>query len=153
MYATICKTLPVLLLLSCIGCSPGPPKPVPVAGTVRIDGEPLRGGYIRVIPADSRAASGEIDENGRFRLTTMKDNDGCLPGMHAVEVGSRQTVRHGELLWLAPEVYRDPGRSGLTVTIDGPTDNLEIDLTWDGGKPFVEKIDTSGGDFDPRSIR
>ena len=28
--------------------------------------------------------------------------------------------------------------SGLTCEISGPTDALTINLTWDGGKPFIE---------------
>jgi hypothetical protein len=147
-----CKTLPIILLLTLAGCSPGPPKTVPVAGTVLIDGKPLSSGYIRIVPADGRAATSQIDAQGRFRLTTYKECDGCAPGTHPVEVGSRETIRHGELLWLVPEKYRDPARSSLTATINGPTDNLVIELTWGGGKPFVEKLDT-GGDFDPRSVR
>jgi hypothetical protein len=147
-----CKTLPIVLLLALAGCAPGPPKPVPVAGTVLIDGKPLAAGFIRIVPADSRAATGQIDAQGRFRLTTSKEGDGCVPGTHPVEVVATKSVRHGELLWLVPEKYRDPTRSGLTATISGPTDDLVINLTWDGGKPFVEKIET-GGDFDPRSVR
>jgi hypothetical protein len=26
----------------------------------------------------------------------------------------------------------------LTIDIDGPTDALVINLSWDGGKPFIE---------------
>jgi hypothetical protein len=143
--------LPILLIVA--GCAPGAPKPVPVAGTVLIDGKPLTSGFIRLIPADNRAATGAIDDQGRFRLTTMTEGDGCVPGTHDVEVTSTKTIRHGELAWLAPEKYRDPKRSGLKATITGPTDDLVIELSWEGQKPFVEKIDTTGGDFDPRSIR
>ena len=141
------------MLLTLAGCGAGQPKPVPVAGTVLIDGKPLTSGNIRIIPANFRAATGQIDEQGRFRLTTLQEGDGCVPGTHEVEVVSTKSVRHGELLWLTPEKYRDPQRSGLKVTIDGPDENLVINLSWDGAKPTVEKIDTTSGDFDPRSIR
>ncbi len=37
------------------------------------------------------------------------------------------------------------------ATIDGPTDSLAIELSWDGGKPFVERHETSG-DVDPSKL-
>jgi hypothetical protein len=42
--------------------------------------------------------------------------------------------------WHAPKKYFRYKSSGLTEEITGPTDSLVINLTWDGGKPFVERI-------------
>ena len=42
--------------------------------------------------------------------------------------------------WFAPKKYSDPKTSGLSVTVDGADDSLVIKLTWDGGKPFVERF-------------
>ncbi len=137
------------LLLS--GCSDGRPRRVPVSGLVTIDGKPLKAGFVRVIPDDARPSTGQIDAEGRFRLTTFDQLDGCVTGTHRVEVVAFDTVSPTALRWLAPPKYRDSTTSGLTATIDGPTDSLAIELSWDGGKPFVERHETSG-DVDPSKL-
>ena len=56
-----------------------------------------------------------------------------------IEVLSPTKIR-----WLAPPKYADSNASPLTVTIDGPTSDLEIPLSWEGGQPFVEETVTQG---------
>jgi hypothetical protein len=46
--------------------------------------------------------------------------------------------------WHAPKKYIDHATSGLTVEISEPTDSLVINLSWDGGKPFVERFQDEG---------
>jgi len=131
--AGLCLVAGAVLVLA--GCGRSGPRPVPVSGQVRLDGKPLADGFVRVLPDTGRAAGGRIGENGRFTLTTHDEGDGCLPGTHRVEVVARNT-RGGEGStgsphaneWLAPKKYADFTTSGLTVTIDGPTDALVIDL-------------------------
>ena len=41
--------------------------------------------------------------------------------------------------WLAPKRYADTHTSDIEVTISKPVDDLKIELTWDGGAPFVER--------------
>ena len=51
------------------GCGNGRPAVAPTTGKVLMNGEPLTGvvGFVRVEPADSRAATGEISEtDGTF---------------------------------------------------------------------------------------
>ncbi len=125
------------LLLSTAGCVRGP-RIVPVSGQVLIDGKPLEHGFVQVIPEGYRAASGKIGPDGRFQLTTFAPNDGCAVGSHPATVIGVETINPTSQRWHAPKKYADPATSGLTVTIEGPTDSLTIKLTWDGGKPFVE---------------
>lgn len=122
-----------------IGCGDGRPTRVPVAGKVLIDGQPLTKGFVRVVPANDRAATGAIDEEGRFRLTTFEQGDGCVPGTHPVEIIALESISDTETLWLVPKKYHQAATSGLTVTIDGPTDDLTIELTWNGGRPYIER--------------
>jgi hypothetical protein len=131
-----------LLLLSLFpaGCGDGRPNRVPVSGRVTIDGKPLPAGFIRVCPANQRAATGAIGPDGRFKLTTFNPNDGCVVGKHCVTVAGSE-VQGAALLWHAPKKYCDMDTSRLEVEITGPTDNVEINLTWDGGKPFKEYLD------------
>jgi hypothetical protein len=126
----ITLALPVLLLLP--GCGSSGPEVVPVSGQVLVDGQPLTTGiqgYVRVMPEGARAATGNIDpQTGRFSLTTWKAGDGCVRGTHRVTVHMTEMVGP-EAVSLIPERYSDPAESGLTVTIDGPTDSLAIEIS------------------------
>ena len=73
------------------GCGRGP-RTYPVTGKVVFDdGTPLTSGgvvFSELVVAEGVAtnARGAIDGDGRFRLTTFKDNDGALPGKHRLLV-------------------------------------------------------------------
>jgi hypothetical protein len=127
-------------VLATVGCSDGRPERVPVSGTVLIDGKPLTKGSIMVIPSGQRPAGGSIGPDGRFMLSCYEINDGVVPGTHAVTVQATEHISERETRWLTPKKYGDAKASGLTVTIDGPTDDLKIELTWDGKQPFVERM-------------
>ena len=138
----------ILPLLILGGCGKGRTPCVPVSGRVLLDGKPVPQGFIRVIPANGRPATGTLDADGRFRLTTFDDGDGCIRGTHAVEVIARQRISPTQSRWLAPRRYFDAATSGITVTVDKATDALQIDLVSDHEKPPVENVDT-GGDMLP----
>jgi hypothetical protein len=129
----------LLLLLVFSGCE-GRPDRVPVSGKVLIDGQPLTRGYIRVVPSDARASGGEIGPDGRFTLGCFEKADGCVVGTYPVSVYAAEPLGANAKRWLAPRKYADPATSGLTVDIKEPTDSLVIELSWDGGKPFVERL-------------
>jgi hypothetical protein len=132
----------VMLLLVC-GCWSKGPKPVPVSGMVLIDGVPLGRGFIRVVPESGRPSGGQIGKDGRFSLGCFTDNDGCITGTHRVEVSAVENLSETKRRWLAPKKYASAGTSGLTVTIDGPTTDVKINLTWAGSPqkgPFIEEV-------------
>jgi hypothetical protein len=122
-----------------------------VAGKVLIDGQPLKTGLVRVVPENHRPAVGQIDENGTFRLTTFTEGDGCVKGVHAVEVVGCEPEKNG-IRWLAPPHYAKAATSDLKVTVERPTTDWVIELTWGQGQPYVEKTNTAG-DFDPRQLK
>lgn len=93
-----------------------------------------------VIPADQRPAGGDIGPDGRFTLSSYELNDGVVTGTHKVTVQATEHLDERTTRWLAPKKYGDAATSGLTVTIDQATDDLVIELTWDGKKPFIEKM-------------
>jgi hypothetical protein len=128
--------IPVVLLVA--GCGPGGPAVVPVSGQVLIDGQPLAAGiegFIRVVPQDGRPASGSIDpQTGKFQLTTVEPGDGCITGTHKVVVILQQMVGQ-ESVSLIPEKYRDLKETDLQVTVEGPTDSLQVELTGPLKKP------------------
>lgn len=124
-------TVMILVLAPIVGCGKGRPKLVKVSGQVLIDGQPLAAGvqgFIQVVPQGTRAATGQIDpQTGRFTLTTFDPGDGCVQGTHKVAVIVRAMVGN-ESVSLIDEKYADPNTSGLTVTIDKPTDSLTVEL-------------------------
>jgi hypothetical protein len=126
-------------LVALAGCD-NKTKLVPVSGRVLIDGQPLTHGVVQVVPAGYRAASGTIGPDGRFTLTTSAEGDGCVVGTHPAAVIAHEALGPGAQRWHAPKKYIDAATSGLTVTVDGPTNDLTINLTWDGGAPFVERF-------------
>jgi hypothetical protein len=136
-------------VLALSGCD-GRPRRVPVSGTVLIDGKPLTSGFVYVIPDDARPAIGKIDGAGKFILTTFDENDGCVPGIHSVTIIANQQITPTRMKWLAPKKYMDIATTDQKITVEKPIDDLVIELTWAGGRPYVE--DTGGaGDVDPNA--
>ena len=151
-WALVCASM--LGLCFTAGCGSGRPRRVKVSGRVLIDGQPVTAttyGVIRLVPKDHRAAWGNIGKDGRFTLSTYDDGDGVVPGTHEVEVTAYEQVRPGEVRLLVPERYRRCETSDVTVTIDGPTDDLEVKLTWGQERPGTMRAETSG-DSDPAAL-
>jgi hypothetical protein len=121
-----------------VGCDDRPAR-VPVSGTVTIDGEPVEHGTIMVVPTDMKAAFGKIGPGGKFSLTTFEENDGVVTGTHKVTVTATEPQPGGQK-WHAPQEYSDLAKSDVTVTVDGPTEDLKVELSWNGGKPFVQSF-------------
>ncbi len=89
----VCKSalLSALLLGCCAGCGARGdgtlPDLIPVKGRVFLNGQPLTTGTIRFEPDDfGRPASGNLQSDGTFVLTTLKDGDGVVPGHHQVSI-------------------------------------------------------------------
>jgi hypothetical protein len=120
------------------GCGDGKPSRVPVSGRVLIDGQPLKYGQIQFIPDNDRLSSGRIGSDGRFTLSCFEKEDGAVLGTHRVTVTAGEFVSASKTYWHAPKKYTDQSSSELTQEITGPTNDLVINLTWDGKKPFVE---------------
>lgn len=137
-FKLIFFSLFLIFTFTIAGCD-NRPRRVPVSGRVLIDGKPLSKGVIQVFPAHDRMAGSEI-RDGQFTLFTYEENDGCVLGKHPVAVIGRETRSPMTFLWLAPKKYIDPTTSGLEIDVPGPRNDVEIRLTWGGGKPFIESV-------------
>ena len=126
------------LISGLTGCSDGKPERVTVSGQVLIDGQPLTTGNIKFVPEGARPSAGVIDPTGHFTLTCYDGNDGVIPGNHRVQISASEILSESKVKWWAPKKYADFRSSGLTYTINEPTDDLVIELTWDGKKPFID---------------
>ena len=133
-FATIALTL-----VAASGCSDGRPTRFRVSGQVLVDGKPLTYGFVRFVPEGARPSTGRIREQGRFTLTCYGKEDGVVPGVHRVEVNAGESITSSQTKWHAPKRYSQYSFSGLTEEVTESTDSLVIDLTWDGGEPFIEK--------------
>jgi hypothetical protein len=120
---------------ACVGCGGGP---VPVRGTVTLDGKPMAGATVTFLPEDAagRQATATTAEDGSFHLTTLAPRDGAMPGAYKVVVqhapaqariaGSQREVF--EAMKKAPKEkpkpsaglppkYSDPGQTVLRQTV------------------------------------
>lgn len=131
----------LVCVVAATGCGDDRPEIVPVSGQVLLDGRPLTHGFVRFVPTGTRASTGKLDGAGCFTLSCLNDGDGAIVGEHKIEVIASEVLSSTTIKWHAPPRYADGNASGLTFQVppDG-TDNANINLTWDGGKPYVETI-------------
>ncbi|MEM9352317.1 MAG: hypothetical protein AAGA92_04835 [Planctomycetota bacterium] len=125
-------------ILAASGCGDGLPTRVKVAGKVLIDGQPLPQGNIKFVPSGGRPSAGKVQPDGSFVLTCYDGNDGVIPGRHRVQISASEILGESKVRWHAPKKYADFRTSDLTFEINEPNEDLTIELTWDGGKPFTE---------------
>lgn len=133
-----------LMLLASAGCGDGLPERVKISGTVLIDGQPLERGFIQVIPEKDRTATAEIGAGGKFTLTTFEDQDGCVLGTHKVVIVSNESQGPYAMKWFAPKEYSDMVSTPLKLDVTGPKEDVVIELSWNGGAPFVEQFEKEG---------
>ncbi len=127
-----------LTLAVTFGCHRGGlPGTIPVRGKVIYGGKPLAEGEVLYNPVDAsgRRARGVIQSDGTFRLTTIENGDGALPGEYRIAVVAyaphpgepgrteptdtdariARSIKRG---FLIPERYIDPETSGLSDVVD-----------------------------------
>jgi hypothetical protein len=139
---------PALLIAAvCLGiwgCSDGRPTRVPVSGKVLIDGQAVTFGSLQFLPksGQGRPSSASIRADGTFIVSTFEDDDGCTLGSFDVLVNATEEINDTQRRYNVPKKYGDRRTSGITKTVDEPTDSMLIELTWDGKPgPIVERID------------
>ena len=86
----------LLLLGVASGCGGGggEKEVIPISGKVTCNGEPVTSGSVMFVPDvdpavdgnPGKPASGALDENGEFELTTYVKGDGAVVGKHRVSV-------------------------------------------------------------------
>jgi hypothetical protein len=132
-------TLFMFFLCFC-GCGDGLPRRVHVSGRVLIDGKPLEQGAVEVHPIGQRLAYGSLGTGGKFVLSTFSEGDGCIPGKHPVAIIAYEGIGSDKIHWFAPKKYTKPKTSGLEIDVSHARDDVEISLTWGGGKPYIENV-------------
>ena len=109
------------------GGTPHLGKTVPVKGRITYQGKPLIRGSVTFEPEDSgREAEGKIGPDGTFILTTFKEGDGAMPGVHRVKVGNGAVGP--SLKDAMPTKRKNPRDSTVTVeVVEGKTE-YDIDF-------------------------
>lgn len=121
-------------LLILIGCGPSIPRRYPQAGFIHFeDGSPVMTGTIEIGGASAKwTASGEIQRDGSFQLSTVNPGDGAVAGEYQVVI--RQIILaylpavgghdHGHTVHAK---YRDYRTTPLTLVVEKKA-NREIRL-------------------------
>jgi hypothetical protein len=121
--------LPALLLVSCWGCgssSGALPSLLPVKGKVNYKGQPLTKGTIRFEPDGyGRMATGKVQPDGTFVLSTLQKDDGVVAGLHRVSISDTGPNSKKDLI---PKKYADPDTSKLTAEVDSEHTEFTFDL-------------------------
>jgi len=126
-----------ILLAAAAGCSRSDnPQTYPVTGKVTYRGQPVTSGMVMLTPEESgHAATGSLEKDGSFKLTTFQKDDGAVPGKYLVAVQAFPAEGAGlpgaEFAGKAPPIpqkYFSPGSSGLTVEIKAGENQLELSL-------------------------
>jgi hypothetical protein len=122
------------LLAGCSSKPPTPPDTVPVKGKVLLpSGQPLRAGRVELIAKKSPPgfdAFGDIEPNGSFVLTSIKPDDGAVPGDYVATISTMNYRAKGgnpKRIPNAAEVprrYQEANTSDLNVTIEPGKDNV-----------------------------
>ncbi len=113
-------------------------KTVPVQGTITLNGQPLHGAQIVLVPQDkaTRPSVGVTGADGRFKLSTFRANDGAAPGQYRVTISvppdpKAQSEGKDEKQSPRPRVparYQHPETSSLTVQVGEGPNVFHIDL-------------------------
>jgi len=136
---TRAAALAATFLVTTWGCSSATERPetVPVQGKVTYKGEPVPKGTVTFLSDGGQVATGEIQPDGSYKLSTFEEGDGAIPG--PAKVGILANTLHPHMMPgsspgykppkdLVPKKYSKPESSGLeaTVTKDGPPINFDL---------------------------
>lgn len=139
------------------GCGGGGQRPAtePVTGSVKFKGAALAGATVTLVPATKpsqgepftvttpRTAIAKTDSAGEFKLTSVKENDGAVPGEYKISVTKIEEPppvtpstdiaapppKAVPIKSLIPEKYNNPESSKLTATVKkGGPNRIDLDL-------------------------
>jgi hypothetical protein len=107
------------------GCSnSGQLETAPVSGRVLLDGKPLTFGVVTFVPSLGRAAKGDVQADGSFRLGTYKGDDGAIIGKHKASViairpsaSGGSSAERTDSVFVLPSSYAIPEESGFEFEV------------------------------------
>lgn len=136
-WAAACLLFVGGLFVTNSGCNQsGNPQTYPVTGKVTYRGQPVKGGFVMLAPqAAGHAATGNLETDGTFRLTTFEKNDGAAPGQYFVAIqvfpaegAGLPGAEFGNKKPPIPQRYMSETSSGLTAEIKAGENTLDFAL-------------------------
>jgi hypothetical protein len=123
-------------VLLVIGCDSGGLKTAVVRGKVTYQGKAVTSGTVTFVPdAGGPPATGEIQPDGTFTLTTYKTGDGAVLGKHKVFVvamedtsGKLPEERKALPAPTIPNKYTSLATSPLTAEVGDKDNTVQFDL-------------------------
>ncbi len=118
---TVRCLLTLACVIACSGCGGSRrngklPTLIPVKGRVTYKGKPIEKGTVKFEPDGyGRNASGRLQSDGTFVLTTLKDGDGVVAGQHRVTVTDTGVKSSKDVL---ANKWASAAASGLTAEVD-----------------------------------
>lgn len=107
------------------GCGSGQMPVAPVQGKVLYRGKPLEFGSVIFQPQAGPAASGPIQPDGSFRLSTYGRDDGAVIGKHRVLVTCYENQRPGGA---PPDPHKEPGAGHTLIPPVYATFNSPLEI-------------------------
>jgi hypothetical protein len=111
------------------GCGSGEaklPDLIPVKGKVTYKGQPLSQGIVRFEPDGyGRMASGKLQPDGSYVLTTQKADDGVVAGNHKVYITNVDKKLQNDRAF---KKYTQANGSKLTAEVDPGNTEFNFDL-------------------------
>src|SRR5262245_12871788 len=132
------------IVLGCGSAGSNLPKTVPASGVVTLDGKPVDGAQVVLVPAGqgTTGANGVTDASGHFSLRAYQEKDGAIPGEYKAQVsktievklsGAKGSVDGGDPVryeYAVPAKYTGYKTSGLSVTVpDAGIKDIKLELT------------------------
>jgi hypothetical protein len=121
--------LSVIVLAAACGCESRPETLgtlVPVKGKVTYKGKPLEKGIVRFEPDGyGRMASGNLQADGTYTLSTVKNGDGAVLGIHKVYVTGVDTRLAKDRAF---KKYMQANGSTLTAEVSPESTEFNFDL-------------------------
>jgi hypothetical protein len=118
------------------GCGDDRQKTAAVSGKITYNGRPVPNGTVTFIPDPAGPpATGEIQPDGTYTLTTYVKGDGAVPGRHKVVVvamddaaGKLPEERKPLPPPIVPAKYTSPATSTLTADVKAEDNTINFDL-------------------------
>lgn len=126
----------LLVTAVCCGCSESVAKTAQVRGKVLFKGIAVPNGTVNFIPENGgTSATGEIQPDGSFKLTTFRSGDGAILGKHKIVIVAMQDnkdtlpeARSPLPPPIVPIKYTSPATSTLFETVEDKENNFTLDL-------------------------
>ena len=120
-FRLACAGFVLLPLIGCDRSSTQGAATLPVKGTVTLNGKPLTKGHVIFEPDGAgKEATGDIQPDGSFVLTTYQKDDGAVIGNHRVSIMTTEKkvpTKYGSVNTSKLEVEVSQGKTDYSINL------------------------------------